>query len=159
MRIILLLASLLLVSSFTFAQSPFSVDSDSAAPIAVDNNIKDDMPPVNGTSEEAIDYYAKRYSDPEAAWYASLADRNKIDPRNIALRDAEHYWWARSEVQNAKSYMKPYKFIQGVICTIGYSTYKLLKEPITGNTTPPSFREMKYGLKGGWEGLFPPAKK
>lgn len=150
---------MLLIAPLAYAQSPFeiSVEPESGSR-SVENN-SDDTPPLTGSSEDAIDYYSQRYSDPEAAWYASLADRNKIDPRNIPLRDAEHYWWARSEVQNAKSYMKPYKFIQGVICTIGYSTYKLLKEPITGNTTPPSLREMKYGLKGGWEGLFPPPMK
>ncbi|MFZ5949572.1 MAG: hypothetical protein ACOYXC_02620 [Candidatus Rifleibacteriota bacterium] len=151
----LLLFFLPLISS---AQDPFAVSTDSNARHEAIEKLENENPPINGTSEQAIEFYRKKFTDPEEAWYESLADRNRIDPRNIPLRDAEHYWWARFQVEKAKWWAKPYKFLQQTICTLGYSTYKMLKEPITGNTTPPSFREIKYGLKGAWEGLFPPGK-
>ncbi len=157
MRTILVFLIFMVSTQCILAQSPFVIDSDStserqftAEPAAANG------PPVNGSSEDVIEYYGRLYSDPDEAWGESLADRNRIDPTNIAMRDAEHYWWARAQVQNAPGYAKLYKAFQQGICTIGYSTYKLLRAPITGNTTPPSFREMEYGLKGAWDGLFPP---
>jgi len=156
--ILLLMFCFLSFCPVTAADSPFGVVAEPAAVKTQANTIEDDRPPMDGTTEEAIDFYSRRYADPEEAWEISLEDRNRLDPTNIPLRDAEHYWWARFQVQKAKWYMKPYKYVQQVICTLGYSTYKLLREPITGNTTPPSFREIKYGLKGAWDGLFPPGK-
>lgn len=143
-----------------FCQSPFEVDATPQA-IAIQEQKADSLPELDlqGSTQQAIDYYSKRYSDPDEAWGESLNDRNRIDPTNIPLRDAEHYWWARAQVQNAKWYAKLYKAFQQSICTVGYSTYKLLRAPITGNTTPPSFREMKWGLVGVWDGLFPPPMK
>ena len=140
------------------AQNPF--DDDAVVPVKPAVAVaaaKESAPPLNGSSDEAIEYYAKKHADPDVAWEESLQDRNQIDPKNIPLRDAEHYWWARAQVQNSPWYLKPYKWFQQTLCTLGYSGYKLARSPFVDNTTPPSLREIKYGLKGAWEGAFSPS--
>lgn len=116
-----------------------------------------EAPPLSGSSQEIIDYYARKTpGDPDSAWDQSYQDRLRFDETNTQLRDAEHYWWARSQVQTSPWPMKAYKFVQQVICTVGYSGYKMLRSPVVKNTTAPSLAEVKYGLKGAWDGMNPP---
>jgi hypothetical protein len=144
-----------------WGQNPFRDDDETGTAVkpvvSAATTPENATPPLLGSSQDAIDHYSGKHTDPAAAWEESLADRNRLDPRNLSLRDAEHYWWARAEVQNAPWYLKPYKWFQQSVCTLGYSGYKAARSPFVENTTPPSWREMKYGLKGAWEGAFPPS--
>ena len=111
-------------------------------------------PPLKGTTAEIIGYYEKLYpGDPERAWEESLADRNRLDPRNIPLRDAEHYFWAKHQVQDSPWPFRGYRWLQEVICTYGYTGYKAVRGIVRENTTPPSAREIFWGLQGAYDGL------
>ena len=139
---------------------PAAPDSSQAPAPAATPASKPPTPPLKGSTAEVIGYYEKLYpGNPERAWEESLADRNRLDPRNIALRDAEHYFWAKHQVQNAGWPFRGYKWLQEVICTYGYTGYKVARGMVKENTTAPSAREIFWGLQGAYDGLKGPLPK
>lgn len=92
--------------------------------------------------------------DPYMAWVSVQQARERADqestrtkqPRNLELRDAEHWLLARR-----------YGPVGGLAGELGYSTLKALTQSLPRSwglpfqdSTPPDPRGMMYGIKGGF---------
>ncbi len=95
------------------------------------------------------------------AWQYLRTARD-YNPRDLVLRDAEHYMWNAWTVAWPGSYggiLRPFSFYWWTLQTFGYSIVKedanIYGAPFGyQTTTPPSLDEIDWGLRGAGAGLF-----
>ncbi len=90
-----------------------------------------------------------------SAWERSRVMRN-TGPLSVALRDAEHYLYAKEYVMNSENKVCAW-LIMGPLLTPGYSAYKWLTESLGINdkssVSPLTWDELTAGYEGAWDGL------
>ena len=125
------------------------------------------------TTEQIISHYlAMNPGSSENAFTAALHDRKDSEGQgNLNLRDAEHYLYARSQIENPQGRMSLWplsnrtipasrlSFLLGVPI---YSAKKALEQyvvPPRGGQTKPDFSEIYWGMRPAFEMKNPPTFK
>jgi len=125
-------------AGYATLKSVYSVSKD------FDETFINNPAPKDEDVQKVIDRIKSKAKNPDEAWQIAYQMRNQRD--FPALRDAEHYLYACSEANESR-----WKAARTVITTPMYSISKLpgLRSVFYDeNTSPPSFSELGWGLKG-----------
>lgn len=109
-----------------------------------------------GSGLAVANQYLSQHGDAGLAWNHAVVDRD-AHPKDLALRDAEHYLYMRF-LSNAAANTAPdsgnFLGQQAVFAlwNLGYDPLKALTGNLFGTATPPSWSSFVLGFKGQWDG-------
>jgi len=114
-------------------------------------NFRDPYGLLTIAAQKIVNELMAESENASTAWAKAYLQRDtNTANQNLALRDAEHYLYAKAYVETAKSKLTAW-FMIGVILTPGYEIAKILN--LFPNASPWGLQELIAGYEGAWSGL------